>query len=201
MNFLAHIALSGKNPELIMGNFCGDHIKGKLDSDRNKARPKGVLKGVRLHRFIDHFTDTDPTVKTMIRELLPLYGRAASIATDISFDHFLAKNFREFHGEDLRDFVTGFYRVFAGFSYLVPDSMKPLAGALVENDWLFKYREWETVERTYRSMSRRYPFIADLGNPPEPFHRELARYEQYFYEFYPRLQAASAAFLEELEAV
>ncbi len=29
MNYLAHILLSGDNPEIIIGNFMADSIKGK----------------------------------------------------------------------------------------------------------------------------------------------------------------------------
>ena len=197
MNFLAHIALSGDNPELIMGNFCGDYIKGKLDSEKNRRWPDQFLRGVRLHRFIDNFTDTDGVLKVMVREIAAFYGRAAPVATDVCFDHFLARHFHEFHHEDLRHYVSSFYRLADKYSFLIPADMHPLAAALVENDWLFKYREWETVERTLVSMSRRYSFLSDLSRSPETFRHNRAVYERYFLEFYPRLQSACRAFLEE----
>ncbi len=200
MNFLAHIALSGENPELIMGNFCGDYMKGKLDSEKNKAWPEYFIRGVRLHRFIDNFTDTDQVLRGMIKEVAVFYGRAAPVAADICFDHFLATNFDKFHDTDLRQFVSAFYRLADKYSFLIPADMHPLAAALVENDWLFKYREWETVERTLVSMSRRYSFLSDLSRPSELFRSNRAGYERYFLEFYPRLQAASRLFLEELSA-
>ena len=198
MNFLAHIALSGENPEVIMGNFCGDYIKGKLDSEKNSVWPDRFLRGVRLHRFIDNFTDTDRALKEMIREIAVFYGRAAPVAADVCFDHFLAVNFRRFYDADLRHYISSFYRLADKYSYLIPPDMHPLASALVENDWLFKYREWETVERTLTSMSRRYSFLSDLSRPPELFRANRAGYERYFLEFYPRLREASRLFLEEL---
>lgn len=198
MNFLAHIALSGENPEIIMGNFCGDYIKGKLDSEKNRKFPAHFIQGVRLHRFIDNFTDTDAALKEMIKEVAVFYGRAAPVATDVCFDHFLALNFREFHHTGLRQYVSSFYRLADQYSFLIPPGMHPLASALVENDWLFKYKEWETVERTLISMSRRYSFLSELSRSAASFRSNRAVYERYFLEFYPRLQSASRAFLEEL---
>jgi acyl carrier protein phosphodiesterase len=198
VNYLAHIALSGTSPQIIMGNFCGDYVKGKLDSDQKSTYPKDFLTGVRLHRFIDHFTDTDDTVRVMIKEVCQLYGRSASVVTDICFDYFLAKSFSVYHSSDIRFFTTGFYEIYRQHLSLVPERMIPFAEALVSNDWLYKYREWQTVERTLRSMGNRYPFLSDLLSSSEPMKRELDVYEQYFVEFYPRLKKAVAQHLEEL---
>ena len=192
MNYLAHIALSGSNPEIIMGNFSGDFIKGRLDSPTKVSLPKNFIAGVRLHRFIDNFTDTDETVREMTKELCHTYGRAAAIATDIYFDHFLAKDFSKYHGVDLRSFVSGFYDISTHHSHLIVPAFRPLAEALISNDWLFRYREWITVERTLISMGKRYPFLAELLNSSNETKRNLLVYEEYFVDFYPRLQNAVA---------
>jgi acyl carrier protein phosphodiesterase len=173
-----------------MGNFCGDHIKGRLDTDEKKELPVDFIKGVRLHRFIDNFTDTDPIVKSMIKEVAVFYGRAAPIATDICFDYFLAQSFKTFHQMELRVFLDDFYTVVREYSHLIPAPMKPLAEALVENDWLFKYQEWGTVERTFLSMGRRYSFLTDFREIQHGFGNSIDRYRQYFFDFYPRLLAA-----------
>ena len=54
MNFLGHFYLSQDDPELIVGNFIADHIKGKKYIDY----PSGISKGIMMHRNIDHFTDS-----------------------------------------------------------------------------------------------------------------------------------------------
>lgn len=195
MNFLAHIALSGQNPKLIMGNFSGDYVKGKLDFTKKMEFAPDFLDGLRLHRFIDHLTDTHPIVKEMIRQLRGHYGRGASIVTDIAFDHFLARNFNRFYDLSLRDFVDGFYKVYSEYSDLIPVEMRPLAESLVENDWLFKYREWETVERTLKSMARRYTFLGDFSRSPTMFKENLGTFEAYFLEFYPGLKRECERFL------
>lgn len=182
-----------------MGNFCGDYVKGKLDSEHKKSLPENFLKGVRLHRFIDHFTDTDETVRIVVAELRYLYHRAAPVAADICFDHFLAKHYSKFYATGLRQFVSEFYGKMTLNDHLIPQEMRPLAYALKENDWLYKYREWETVERTFSSMGRRFSFLKDLAVDNRPDNSELEEMKILFFEFYPRLMEATATFLEELQ--
>ncbi|MDD3273470.1 MAG: DUF479 domain-containing protein, partial [Bacteroidales bacterium] len=56
MNYLAHIYLSGSNRQLQVGNFIGDFVKGR----KHENYPKGIQKGILLHREIDRFTDCHP---------------------------------------------------------------------------------------------------------------------------------------------
>ena len=59
MNHLAHLALAGESPHLVVGGFLGDFVKGRLD---NRFEP-GIEAGIRLHRAIDAFTDHNPKVR------------------------------------------------------------------------------------------------------------------------------------------
>ena len=60
MNYLAHLHLSGPDPDCRTGNLMGDFVRGRLYASRLEALPPGYGQGLRLHRFIDHFTDTHP---------------------------------------------------------------------------------------------------------------------------------------------
>ena len=56
MNYLAHIFLSGGQPDIMIGNFIADSIKGSKYS----AYPTEIQKGILLHRQIDTTTDAHP---------------------------------------------------------------------------------------------------------------------------------------------
>ncbi len=56
MNFLAHLYLSGNSEELLIGSFIADAVKG---SNFEGYHPQ-VVKGIKLHRCIDTFTDSHP---------------------------------------------------------------------------------------------------------------------------------------------
>ncbi|HRK54971.1 MAG TPA: DUF479 domain-containing protein, partial [Cyclobacteriaceae bacterium] len=70
MNFLAHIYLSGNDPQLTIGNFIGDFVKG--GSLTGQYEPQ-VIKGVALHRAIDEFTDSHQVVQKSKDRLRPKY--------------------------------------------------------------------------------------------------------------------------------
>ena len=59
MNYLAHILLPGDNDLLKVGNFLGDFVSSK---DQKKFNPE-IQKGIKLHHYIDHYTDTHAIVK------------------------------------------------------------------------------------------------------------------------------------------
>jgi hypothetical protein len=46
MNYLAHIFLSGENPNVMIGNFMADSIKGS----KHDFYPPEIQKGILLHR-------------------------------------------------------------------------------------------------------------------------------------------------------
>ncbi len=88
MNYLAHAYLSFGQDEVLVGNFIGDFVKGKMMS----TFPQEVQNGIRLHREIDKFTDTHPLVRAGQSYLRPLFRHYSTVITDIFFDYYLAKN-------------------------------------------------------------------------------------------------------------
>ena len=56
LNYLAHQVLSFKNPNLMIGNFIADSIQGNRFDGLNED----IIKGIKLHRKIDTFTDSQP---------------------------------------------------------------------------------------------------------------------------------------------
>ena len=56
MNFLAHFFLSHQTPELLIGSYLGDFVKGNQYRQYNEAVQQGIL----LHREVDRYTDHHP---------------------------------------------------------------------------------------------------------------------------------------------
>ncbi len=107
MNFLAHLYLSGKNEELIVGNFIADHVKGNNVFKYNE----GIQKGIRLHREIDTFTDTHPVFLKSKNRLATDYRKYAGVIVDMFYDHFLSANWKLYDDEDLESFVDRMHDV------------------------------------------------------------------------------------------
>ena len=85
MNYLAHLVLSGKNEEVLFGNFIADAIKGKSYLTWSKNIQKGVL----LHRFIDHFTDTNSHYLAGKRRFYEKFPKMGGVINDILYDYLL----------------------------------------------------------------------------------------------------------------
>jgi acyl carrier protein phosphodiesterase len=107
MNFLAHIYLSGHRDLIKIGNFAADGIRGKQYIDY----PIEMQVGILLHRKIDQYTDQHSVFKKSCRRLYSSYGHYSRVIVDIYYDHFLAKNWRDYSYVSLKDFVGDFYQL------------------------------------------------------------------------------------------
>ena len=85
MNYLAHLVLSGKNEEVLFGNFIADAVKGKSYLTWSKNIQKGIL----LHRFIDHYTDTNPHYLAGKRRFYEKFPKMGGVINDILYDYLL----------------------------------------------------------------------------------------------------------------
>ena len=88
MNYLAHATLSGKEPEILIGNLIADVVR---IYNRNGLGP-GVRAGIRLHQRIDQFTDDHVAFKRSVGRIWPKYRHYSTAITDIFYDHLSQPN-------------------------------------------------------------------------------------------------------------
>lgn len=183
MNFLAHQYLSGKNQGLRLGNFIGDMVKGS----KWKIFPEDIQKGILLHRSIDNYTDKHPIVKESTKLLHPYLGRYSAIATDIFFDHFLAKYWEDFSPQTLQSFAQETYLLVDAHMPILPDKTGYMLEFMKSQDWLYNYQFITGIERTMRGMSRRTKQEC-LENSHEFLLKHYKEFEKNFFAFFPDLQ-------------
>ena len=108
MNFVGHAYIARNNPTLIAGNFAGDSYKGNLD--KFIFLPSHILNGVKLHRYIDNYTDTSPLIKS-VGKIFQNEGvtKVAYIASDIILDHYITKNWSDYSTKSFPEFVDIIY--------------------------------------------------------------------------------------------
>lgn len=149
MNFLAHLYLSGDDSMVQIGNFIGDHVKGR---DYLRYAP-GIRKGVLLHRKIDAFTDTHPLVKQSSRRLIERYGRYAGIVIDMFYDHYLAKNWSLYSEISLKKYVTEVHKTLLGNYFKLPMQVKRILPFMIKSRRLETYATVEGIGRSLEIMS------------------------------------------------
>jgi acyl carrier protein phosphodiesterase len=150
MNFLAHLYLSGDSVDTRMGNFIGDHVKGRLLN----RYPDGIQKGIFIHRAIDFYTDTHPAtfeVRQLFREG---YRKYSGVVVDVFFDHFLARYWATFSPFPLKGFTRKFYYQMVLRYRELPRSVRILLPLLIQSNRLYSYHKVEGVEQTLQIMSR-----------------------------------------------
>ena len=132
MNHLAHFHLAGENQGYTIGNYIADHVKGKQKDNY----PDEIRKGIEMHRAIDYYTDNHPIVKKAVSILKPTLGRYGSIAIDVIYDHFLAKNWEQFHHQDLQEFVDFRYSLLEEHIESIPTPSQRFYHYMIRNNIL-----------------------------------------------------------------
>lgn len=183
MNFLAHIYLSGKDEQLLLGNFIADSIKGK----KYLKYPVGIRKGIILHRAIDFYTDTHPTVRKSTSRLFDAYGHYSGVIVDILYDHFLAANWQEYSDVPLEIFVADFYDLLQANYEILPKNIKQFLPYMIKDNWLVSYATVKGISRILYQMNER-----TKGRSKMNF--AVIELEEHYTDF----EAEFSAFFEEL---
>ncbi|QRR00432.1 acyl carrier protein phosphodiesterase [Dyadobacter sandarakinus] len=194
MNFLAHILLSGEKPGVIMGNYVGDFVKGRLTEEKTALWNPDFVLGLKLHRFIDFYTDKHEIVQEAVDVASLALGRLAGIAVDIYFDYFLARYFARFREESLAAYTHGKYALIEENEHLVPPGMVPMVRSMIRQDWLTGYATLEGIDLTFSRLSRRAEFLAPVAGAMHELRAHEEYYCEKFFAFFPDLQNASAEF-------
>lgn len=151
MNFLAHSMFAANRPEVIVGQFCGDFVRG---GNLNQF-PTPVREGIRLHRQIDSYTDRHPVNLEARRLFQAPYRRFAGILTDVVYDHYLARNWSEYSDQPLREHVDHVYAALLQHFEFLPLDLQRFARFLIDKDVLASYLEFDAVEIALARISRR----------------------------------------------
>lgn len=192
MNFLAHLYLSGNDPNIQLGNFIGDFVKGRNLTEQFDA---SIAKGIELHRAIDAFTDKHPIVKQSKVRLREKYRHYAPVIVDIFYDHYLAKNWERFHKTFLPDFAEQTYSMIMSRSDILPEKVKWMMPYMIKQDWLTSYARMDGIGRVLGGMSRRTPYESKMHEAVEDLQVHYTDFEKEFFEFFPELEAHSKEFL------
>ncbi len=179
MNFLAHLYLSGDDPEIQLGNFIGDFVKGR---DLVGRFPEKIAQGIALHRYIDQVTDAHPLVKASKDRIRGKYRHYSGVIIDIFYDHFLAAQWHQYHPEPLETYASRMYRLVDNRQDLVPQKAMRMLPYMIRGNWLVIYSEVEGIRNVLTGMSRRTPYPSGMEHAADDL---VSGYEDFRQEFEP----------------
>ena len=154
MNYLGHFYLSGKQPDVIFGNFIGDVIKGS----KWKAFPEAIQKGILLHRFIDDFTDNHPDTKRAKDRIRSHFSITSAIVIDMYFDHFLSLRWNQYYNQSLADFSKETFAKLSHFETEMPSYTGVLYQKMRDEHWLLSYKSIDGIGFALERMGKRVSF-------------------------------------------
>jgi acyl carrier protein phosphodiesterase len=191
MNYLAHIFLSDGQPEVMIGNFIADSIKGS----KYNVYPVEIQKGILLHRQIDTMTDAHPAFRNSTKRLHKNYGHYSGIIVDIFYDHFLAKNWTDYSDVPLTDYIQEFYKILRNNFEVLPDNIQKMAPLMMESNWLLSYAGLEGIDRVLGGMNRRTKNKSGMDKAGQELREFYTLFEADFKVVMNDLQKLSTAYL------
>ena len=195
MNYLAHAYLSGDNPLLLVGNMMGDAVKGtSFLSD--ETLPPDVIKGIRLHRFIDDYTDNHPLCIQGKKRLWDKYRHFAGILTDMYYDHLLASNWSNYSETALKTYAQNVYRVLKEEQRWLPIQTRHMMIYMEKQDWLASYSTIGGISQALGGLSRRTIAGSGIEKGTEDLVKYFEQYKTEFEAFFEDIQEQCAKQIE-----
>lgn len=192
MNFLAHLYLSGDRPNIMLGNFMGDFVKGKSYLQQYEG---DIITGIELHRSIDEFTDSHPIVTESKNRLRPTYRHYSGVIVDVFYDHFLAANWNTFHTLPLETFAQQAYQTLTTTNTALPDELKQMMPYMIRGNWLVNYSKVEGIHQALSGMARRTPYRSKMEEAVNDLNEHYDAFKKEFMEFFPQLDVYCREFL------
>ncbi|APU11511.1 ACP phosphodiesterase [Cellulophaga lytica] len=183
MNFLAHIYLSFEDDEITIGNFIADSIRG----NKYKHLPKKIQKGITLHRHIDTFTDAHKTVRKSTKKLHENYGHYSGVIVDIFYDHFLAKNWKNYSDTPLDEFVEKFYDLLEDNYLILPENTKRMMPYMIADNWILSYASLTGISKVLDGMNRRTKNRSKMNFAIVDLKEHYNEFEDEFTSFFEEL--------------
>ncbi|MDM3870436.1 ACP phosphodiesterase [Porticoccus sp. W117] len=184
MNYLAHILLSGSDPEIKIGGLLGDFVKGPLQGEL----PRRIEQGIALHRAIDSWFDHQPEFIAARARFTTPFRRFAGIAIDLSYDHLLARRWQHHHHQPLAHFCGEFYEQLRSYYAQLPRRAQKFADHAPRIELLESYAASGAIEQALARISLRFRRPVDLTEGMPQIERQLAAMETEFQQLWPRAE-------------
>jgi len=184
MNYLAHIALAGDNPEHQVGGLLGDFVRGPLTGTFSPAIEAGIM----AHRKLDSYVDQQPEMLAFLQRFDSPMRRYAGIVADVIYDHILAQEWHSYYHLPLASFCQDFYRHLAQHS----DNLPPRALFFLQRaptiGWLESYQQPDNLPIILQRIGQRLRRPIALEDALSVVHQHKTAITDEFHQLYPRLQ-------------
>ena len=182
MNFLAHLHIANHCSSDLAGNLLGDFVKG----DPSKHYSQSLADGIRLHRFVDSYTDAHAISRQAKSLFKKETQRFAPIALDVFWDHCLATNWSEYSDSSLKQFCEiSHNKISRDSESHWPENFVMIHQKMAQQRWLESYESMDSIEMVLERMSLRRPRLAALKECFGDLSNNYDKLQCHFYALYP----------------
>ncbi|SON52768.1 ACP phosphodiesterase [Vibrio tapetis] len=187
MNYLAHLHIAEHCQSSLLGNLLGDFVKG----DPTHQFPDNIVAGIRLHRFVDSYTDSHDIVKRAKQFFPEQQKRFAGIALDMYWDHCLASRWNEYHSQSLAEFCHKAEQVTRlesePITVELPAKYLEMTHHMWKGRWIESYANIENIAYALERMAVRRPKFTPLAECHHVLRARQPELQRLFSSFYDDL--------------
>lgn len=155
-------------------------------------------KGILLHREIDTYTDAHEIVRISKRRLHERYRHYDGVIIDIFYDHYLAKNWKNYSQIPLDVYVDSVYNLLQKNFTILPQKTQEMLPYMIEYNWLYNYQFAKGIQEVLNGMNRRTNGKSHMNLATEDLLEHYTIFENDFTTFFEDLRTFSHQKLEEL---
>ncbi|MDG1358072.1 MAG: ACP phosphodiesterase [Akkermansiaceae bacterium] len=186
MNYLAHLVLADDSDASRIGNLLGDFTKGTIAS-LAEIYPAEIIRGIKMHRAVDRFTDSHPVFKNTKLLLESKRRRFSGVIIDIIFDHHLSVHWQDYHHQPLESFIQDIYQAIDNHPEWQAGRLAEIFPSMKHENWLHTYNSIEGIALTLDRVSRRGKRTAQIADGIIDLRENYAQFEANFRTFMPSL--------------
>lgn len=188
MNILTHLHLAEISKTHLGANLAGNFITAPIEN-----APRALRQGLWLNHEINQLCATHE----LTQELMALFPtQLTSIATDlmfVSFDHYLAFYWEEYHHLPLREFSQKAYAELAQYAAKAdeyhPQPYLNIITDMHREDWLNNYATPKGIQQALAQRAKGHPQSALFNGADKILAKMQIETETAFRTFYPQLMA------------
>lgn len=185
MNFLAHCYLAQPTGQSLVGNLLGDFTRGA----NLESQPSAILLGLENHQAVDKFTDTHSALIPLKESVSKQRRRFVGIMSDVVFDYFLTKHWKDITDQDFDVFVDHCYQEIEASQAFMHARMQQAMLFMLRDDGLRINSTLEGVGKTLNRVAHKIRFKNSFHGAVEEIEANYAIYEQAFLTLFPELEA------------
>lgn len=170
----------------MVGNFIADAVKGREWSGYSQ----GVQLGIEIHRYIDTFTDSHPLPLESRKLMYAHFGKYAAVVQDIFYDHFLARDWENYHEMPLENFALKVYHTLRNYHAVLNERSARTLHYMSLQNWLEGYAHKEGIDRALKGMATRAKFVSHMDHALPALEQHFDQLQGHFTAFFPQLEAA-----------